>query len=246
VRASYIKLKSRRDEHLPRKFFHIISGTVAAFLFATAFDRNSAIAIVTVATLLLGFYDLLRLKYSYLNSLAMKLYAPLMREGEDTGPSAQFYYLLGMCFAIIFLPKTLAIQAILTLAWMDPVAAFVGLKWGRRSWNSVLGKVFVDTRAIPLDLGAKTVEGSFAGFFVASLAGVIAWTGPWAAVSLGGSLWWPAPGLVILYSFTGAFVAMIAEAWPTQWDDNANIPFWTGLLLWALTAALNTPLNFNN
>ncbi len=38
--------------------------------------------------------------------------------------------------------------------------------------------------------------------------------------------------------------AMVAEAWPSQWDDNANIPFWTGVFVWASALLLGIPFQY--
>jgi dolichol kinase len=46
-------------------------------------------------------------------------------------------------------------------------------------------------------------------------------------------------------SGVGALVAVISEAWPSQWDDNAKIPFWTGLIVWAAALLLGLPLLYN-
>jgi dolichol kinase len=241
-----ILVRSRSDEHLSRKFFHLLSGTVIAFLFTSVFTREQAILWMVCFTVLLVFADLLRLSIEGLNRAAFAVFGPLMRENELKGPSAQLYYLLGLSWAVVFLPRTLAIQSILTLAWMDPLAAIFGVRFGRRRWKDVFDRLWIDERQLPIDLGAKTVEGSFAGFLAAFLAGIVAWTGPWAAVPLGaGGLWWPSPTTVLLFSAVGGLVAMVAEAWPSQWDDNINIPFWTGLLLWALALLIAVPLPFN-
>lgn len=240
------QFKSRRDVHWQRKVFHCLMGTVIALLLAYAVDRKTAVIWTLTLGLGLGLFDLLRLSFKPLNQLIQKIFGPLMRESELTEPSAQLFYILGVLFSVLFLPKTLAIQAILTLAWMDPIAGLVGLKFGRHSWNAFLGSLFSDSRHLPIDLGAKTIEGSAAGFLVAVLAGVFAWTGPWAAVEQsGGPIIWPQPSTILIFSASGAVIAMVAEAWPSQWDDNANIPFWTGLGLWALAVLLGVPIVFH-
>jgi dolichol kinase len=175
--------------------------------------------------------------------LAVNVMGPLMREGEERGPSAQLFYILGLVWAIFALPKIIAVQAILTLAWMDPLAAVVGVRYGRRSWSSIFHRFFIDSKLVPLSLGAKTVEGSFAGFCGALLAGLVAWSLP--ALGLGGyAEAMPSAAVILGFSALGAVVAVIAEAWPSQWDDNISIPFWTGLLLWALSIIAGLPLQY--
>jgi len=91
---------------------------------------------------------------------------------------------------------------------------------------------------------SKTFEGSLAGFLAAFLAGVVAWTGPWAAVSQPNGLYWPPPLLIAGLSTLGGLAAVLAEALPSQWDDNATIPFWTGLAVWFAASVVGVPMNF--
>jgi dolichol kinase len=239
-------LKSRFDEHLSRKFFHVVSGTLVAYAFIYVLDRKTASFLIVVATVILAALDIARIRISLLNAWVLRVYGPLMRTEENDQPSAQLYYLLGLCWALIVLPKTLAVQAILTLAWMDPVAGAYGVRFGKTRWNSVFRFFIPEERQIPLSLGAKTVEGSAAGFVAAFLAGVLAWTGRWAAFPLEtGRLRWPTPTEILVMSGVGALVAVISEAWPSQWDDNAKIPFWTGLIVWAAALLMGLPLLYN-
>jgi len=239
------ELRTRFDDHLSRKFFHMTSGTLVAYLFLYVFERQQSVIVITTAGVVLMFFDIIRVRSKAVNALVMKFMGSLMRKNEETEPSAQVYYLLGLMWAILFLPKVIAVQAILTLAWMDPVAGAWGVRFGKTRWNSVFAFFLPKERQIPLSLGAKTFEGSAAGFFAALAAGVVAWTGRWAAYSMpDGSLRWPKPDEIILMSVVGGLIAVIAEAWPSQWDDNAKIPFWTGLVIWVLAQLVNIPLTY--
>jgi dolichol kinase len=238
---SRLKFKTRFDDHLSRKFFHMISGSIVALLFVFVFERPTAMIIVFVGSVILITLDFLRLRWGALNNLIFKIFGPLMREDESSNPSAQMFYVLGLSWSVIFLPKPIAVQAILTLAWMDPVAGIVGVRYGRSTWSSIFERLLINYKSVPRSLGAKTVEGSLAGFCAAFVAGVVAWTGPWVQMSSGESL---ATAQVVSLSAFGAFVAVVAEAWPSQWDDNANIPFWTGLLVWALMIVMQLPVVF--
>lgn len=230
------ELRKRSESHLSRKLFHILSGTAIMLLFVNTFTRIEAIVLMLAGGFLFAMVDLLRLKVASLNELALKWMGPLMREGEHKSVSAQLYYILGLTWCIAAPPKPVAVQAILTLAWMDPIAALFGVRFGRTPWNSVF--------RTSVSLGGKTVEGSFAGFLAAFLAGIVAWTGTWTAVPAEGRLWWPDPWIVLLMSSVGGLGALVAEAWPSQWDDNVNIPFWTSLVVWAAVAALGVPVNY--
>jgi dolichol kinase len=135
------------------------------------------------------------------------------------------------------LPKPVGVQAILTLAWLDPIAALFGVKFGRTPWSKIAPQASEIVRN-------KTFEGSLAGFLAAFLAGAIAWTGPWAAVPTANGLYWPPPMVIAGLSVFGGVSAVLAEALPSQWDDNATIPFWTGIAVWFAAAVIGVPMTF--
>ncbi len=237
--------KSRFDDHFSRKFFHMLSGTVLVYFYLEIFSRKQSVTYILVGTFLAVFFELLRVSWPRLNRLILSIFGPLMRENEAESPSALLFYILGLLWAFLVLPKILAVQAVLTLAWMDPIAGICGVRFGRKTWNRVFSGFVPEERRIPAALGAKTVEGSFAGFLASVFAGLVAWTGPWAQV-LGPDGIWAAPDLktVALFSLVGALIATIAEAWPSQWDDNAKIPFWTGTILFIMALLMGVPVGF--
>lgn len=237
-------LKSRFDDHLNRKIFHAFAGSTIAYLFVSEFSRIQSFLVVFALFMATMPFELARLVFPKVNQLVLRVWGPLMRENEINEPSAQVYYLLGLMFAILFLPRVLAIQSILILAWMDPVAGLVGVRFGKRSWSDVLSIFLVDGRKMPIDFGGKTIEGSFAGFCAAFAAGTVAWTGPWAMYATESGKVWPSASIIFTFSFVGAFVAVIAEAWPSQWDDNAKIPFWCGITLYAISSIWGLPLSY--
>lgn len=236
---------TRFDRHIQRRFYHFFMGTVLTILFAYVWTRREAqvLAVTLVGALLI--LEVIRLKVQAVNRFAFRLFGPIMRESEKEGPSAQLHYGLGICFCVLFLPKPIVIQSVLTLAWMDPVAAIFGMKFGKKTWSKFFEPIFFYEEKIPETWAHKTIVGSLMGFLAAFLAGILAWTGPWASVPLAsGGLFWPSPQTILVMSAVGGLTAMMAEAWPSQWDDNINVPMWTGLVLWALTFALMIPVSF--
>jgi dolichol kinase len=226
-------LHSRLDIHLKRKAFHVISGTLVGIFVLQHPARSVSMAIALSALAILGSLDWLRLKVSSLNKFLLKYFGSLMREEEKEHLTAQFYYLLGLAFVVFLMPRVITLQAIWTLAWMDPVAGFVGLKFGKNKWLSFFGKAFPLLKQLPPSVGSKTIEGSMAGFFAAWLAGIISW---WL---VGGA----DVGSMMIISAVGALCAVLAEAWPSQWDDNIGIPVWTSIGVWAAVKLLGQSLN---
>ena len=246
------KSNSEIIQQLPRAFFHLVSGTVAVGLFVFLFDRKSAIIAVSMLTFVLVGFELSRFVFPKLNSFLMNIFSKLIRPREKNELSGQMFYALGMFWAFVFLPKVLAVQSILILAWMDPVAGIVGSKWGRVEWVQVFEK-FWNQGLTEIELkivGKKTLEGSFSGFLVALGAGVVSWNflGSDLLNPIGGNgplAGWSTTSVGWLFSSIGAFVAMLSEAWPSQWDDNANIPFWVGAILWITALSLGVPLTWS-
>lgn len=237
-------LRSRFDDHLSRKLFHAFSGSVIAYAFVSVLSRHQAFGILLALFVLSLPLELGRLISPKLNAFVMKVWGPIMRQNEIKEPSAQLYYFLGLLFAVLFLPKVLAIQSILILAWMDPVAGLVGVRYGKHTWSDLFSAFLVDGRKMPVDFGGKTLEGSFAGFCAAFAAGTVAWTGPWAMYMTEAGKVWPPVSVIFSFSVVGGIVAVIAEAWPSQWDDNAKIPFWCGLALYAMSTIWGLPLSY--
>lgn len=152
-----------------------------------------------------------------------------------------------MLWLALFFSKPIVVHTLLVLAWMDPIAGFFGLRFGKTPWR----RAIPDRMEIPnaaIVLRNKTIEGSFAGFIVAFLAGIVAWTGRWASVPVEktglNTTFWPSPLQVLIISGVAAIVAVVAEAWPAQWDDNIMIPFWASLATWAVVQILGIPTVF--
>ena len=238
-----IVLRNRNESHLSRKIFHIFNGTLLFALYAWVFSEYWSIALFTGATFVLITLDYLRLRYPNLNRWSAQYLGAIMRENESLEMSAQTHFVLGVLFAICFFPKPVAIQMILTLAWMDPAAGIVGVNYGRRTWNSLFSDFFLEFPKIPRALGAKTIEGSLAGLVAALAAGVVAWFGPWAEMAVGeGVFVHPETWQKVVLCVSGSVAAIIAEVWPTQWDDNAIVPFWTGLVVLATAVIIGAPV----
>src|SRR4051812_14373639 len=100
-----VRLKSRFDDHISRKVFHIASGTLIAYLFAYFVPRPWAVGLFALAGGVFAFFELLRLRIPPLNAWLVKNFGFLMREEERQKPTASLYYVLGLGWALFFLPK---------------------------------------------------------------------------------------------------------------------------------------------
>lgn len=248
IRGAQVKLDSKTQ--IFRGLFHLASGTVAVVCFLTLFDTRTSASWVILGILgVLGFFELLRLRVPTLNDFFLGIYSRVLKPDEKSELSGQFFYCLGLVWAFVFLPKVLAVQAVLILAWTDPLAGISGARWGKLKWVDVfqrfwsLGLTDIEKKIV----GSKTVLGSFVGFFAAFFLGLLCWwywVPPFEGL-IGGQgplANWNLDQVGLLFAFLGAWIAMVAEAWPSQWDDNINIPFWVGSTLWVVSLFLGIPL----
>ena len=236
------RFPTRKDDHLGRKLYHMLSGTLAAYVFLHFLDRKSAIILMFVILVLALTTDIARLKIRKLNLLAHKVMGGVMRKEESKNLSAQTFFVLGLFWLALGFPRAIAVHSVLILAWMDPVAGFFGLRFGKTAWREAIPHQ-IEIPGAEITLRQKTIEGSFAGFIVAFLAGIVAWTGRWASVPGAATegTFWPSPIQVLILATVGALASVIAEAWPSQWDDNIMIPFWTSIIIWSTTQVLGIP-----
>lgn len=239
------RFPTRKDDHLGRKFYHMLSGTVCAFLFLHVFERKESIIIVATFSVIALTVDILRLRIHRLNKLVHKLWGGVMRQEETKNLSAQSFYVMGMLWLAALFPKPVVVHSLLILAWMDPIAGFFGLRFGKTPWRVAIPQG-VEIPGAEMVLRQKTIEGSFAGFIAAFLAGIVAWTGRWASVPgmENSGTFWASPIQVLILSSVAALTSVAAEAWPSQWDDNIMIPFWTSISLWATIQILGIPTVF--
>lgn len=235
------RFPTRKDDHIGRKIYHMLAGCIGAYIFLHFVDRKGAIIIMTVLTVVMLLGDILRLKVHGLNKFVHKFWGGVMRKEETKNISAQSFYILGMLWLVIAFPKPIVVHSLLVLAWMDPIAGFFGLRFGKTPWRAAIPSQ-IGLSGAETVLRQKTIEGSFAGFIAAFLAGIVAWTGRWASVpGLEVGTFWPSPLQVLILSSVGALTSVASEAWPSQWDDNIMIPFWTSLSLWATIQVMGIP-----
>jgi len=139
----------------------------------------------------------------------------LVRAEEQVREAAMTPFAIAVLLTILTVPKIAALVAIYTLAIADPLAAIVGIRFGRRRIAQ-----------------KRTIEGSLA-FFVATVAiaaPVLRW-GTGAAQLTAAEA-----------SATIGIVAAGCELLPLRIDDNLTIPVVVGFATWAITAFFGIPL----
>jgi dolichol kinase len=211
-----IRSVKRESIHWKRKVFHVIGiGTVGAAYLLTQTTGLQAFAIMLPIAVLFVFMDALRFWVPSLNKKVKKDFGPLMRDYELDGLSGSSWFFFSGLIALVAFPKLAAGMGIVFLAIGDPLASFVGVRWGR----------------IKLP-GKKSLEGSLALATLCSLVGTV------ILVGLGGLTL----GTAVLVAVLSGIAAAFAEWLPIKKvDDNFTMPLVTGavasLLLLAVGAA---------
>lgn len=141
-------LKKRSDLHLARKFWHMIPGLIISLIiFFEPINLFLFTLILGVSGLMVGFFEILRLRNDQVNLLAIKTAKIVMRKEELREISGTPYYLLSSFIVLLFFPKEIAILSILYLAIGDPIASIFGIKFGKDSYRFKNGKSVVGTIA---------------------------------------------------------------------------------------------------
>jgi dolichol kinase len=207
---------TRRDLQLGRRLFHLVNGVATATAYALFFSHEQVVQIFAVIACLVYIVD--RVRIAYPETVARR--APwvnrsFVRAEEQVREAGMTPFAIAVLLTILAVPKLAALVAIYTLAIADPLAAVVGIRFGRRR--------IADDRSL---------EGSLAffGAAVAIAALVLRWgTG--------------APGLTI--TGASAIIGIAAagcELLPLRIDDNLTIPIFVGFATWAITALFGVPL----
>ena len=216
--------------NIKRKIFHFIGIIIPIIFFYQVFDICSAncfmdhtrsmlfygLSLISFALLL---FDVLRLRYQSLQTFFIRLAKPLLKNQEYNKMHSSIPYMFGNTILVGFFPREIAILSMLFLLIGDPMAAFIGSKYGR----------------IQICNG-RTLEGSIAGATAGILFGFIfmilitifskssipLWSNN--EINLG----------ICLIVLTGACTAFLLEAISTRGillDDNFLIPVGSALVM---------------
>ena len=207
-------LTTRNDLQLGRRFVHILSGGIGATAYGLFFSHSQAIAITGAAASITYVLEQVRLRYPELSQKLDWLILRFIRSEERRRESAVIPYVMGALLTIITFPKTIALIAVYTLAFADPLAAIVGITCGKNRM-----------------MKGKTIEGSLTFFFVALLCTVsVLWVS--TDVSRAEIL-----GVSLVIAFLGTVFEMI----PLKLDDNLTIPLVVGGISWMICTWAGIP-----
>lgn len=197
-------LAHRSDLHLARKAFHLSGAIVllTPYLFFGFTKENMAAVLGTVLALVMGI-EYARARWEWVNSAAVKVMGPVMRDTEVNQLTGIPFYMASCLFAYLIFPRHIAVLSILYLAFGDPSSSFFGVLYGRN-------KIFPN----------KSLQGTLGGFLI-------------CAVVTGVYLFWQGfeRDKILVISLLGGFAGSVAELLPLNVDDNFAIPVVSGALM---------------
>lgn len=206
---------TRFDFQPGRRLFHFTVGVTIATAYALLFTRSQVIHLFGIVACVVYVLDRVRMHYPELMGRLPTINRGFFRAEEQMREAAATPFAIATLLTILTFPKTVALLAIYTLAIADPLAAVVGIRFGKHQL-----------------VGRKTLEGSLA-FLVATLSVSVAVLG-WATdVPLGTRL---------EASFLVAALGTALETLPVRLDDNLTIPLGVAAVAWVVCAIFGIPV----
>ena len=201
-----MELKVRTDLHLSRKVYHALGICFMAGLMAVTPTRD-ALFYLTLVSLAVIPFDILRLKRPDLNTRIVRLFKVVMRVEEVKTISGFSFLLIGALSVTLLFPKPVAVLSIFLLAFGDPASATFGVLFGKdRLW------------------GRKSLQGSLGCFTVCTIVCAVFFLANNLMVER-----------IVLVSILGGVIGALSElAQFRKLDDNLTFPLFAGAGLYCL------------
>ena len=200
------EFKNRSDVHWARKIWHIVT-VFGMFLVYYFTPYSVSMSILLIASAILIPFDFFRLKYPKVNDVALIFMGPLMRNSEVKGAAGTTYLLAGVTIIAVLFSKPIVGLSLLFLAFADPLASFVGIRYGK---DKIMGN--------------KSIQGFLMAFAVCFVLTFLFLAGYELLLSR---------RLVIsaLCGLVGALAELIPIA---KLDDNLTMPIMSAIGTWAV------------
>eukprot|EP00741_Cyanophora_paradoxa_P012908 tig00020629_g12464.t1 len=211
-------LPLRTDFHARRKLFHSLGGVLLASVFVLFLNKWVALAALVPSWIVLVTVETLRIRNpnGALQRGFMKVMGPVMRRHETNSYTPGVFYMAGVLTTIALYSRTVALLAMLFLAFGDPLASAVGIMQAR-----MFGDSFVRFR------NGKSPLGALAN---AAICTITAWCVLGAGLDPKQGLPGATVPLVSLAAGAagGATEFLSGVGGPIFFDDNFMIPVVTG------------------
>lgn len=188
-------LKNRSDLHVARKIWHI-TAVFIMFLVWQFTPYWFSMTCLVIGWLIFVPADVFRQKNPNMNRALLGIFRPIMRTNELNRLAGTTYLLTGALVITLLFNKGVVGLSLLFLAFADPIASYVGIKYGK-------DKIF----------GHKSVQGFIAAFVVCAVA---------CYVFL---FFHQVPEFALIVSLLAGLAGALAELVPVaKLDDNFTMP----------------------
>jgi len=150
----YVHLKNRQDLHLARKIWHVCGVSLMAIIY-TYFGKQTSFHILLPLVAIIVPLDFYRQRSPKLNAFVLKSLGWVMRKNEYKSISGTSYLFVGGLVLLVF-PQHIVILTLLFLAFADPLASYVGIRYGK---DRIVGN--------------KTLQGTTTAFIVCGIISAI-------------------------------------------------------------------------
>lgn len=203
------QLASRDDLHMARKIWHLTAGGAALSLYFYSNLSVQQIIIIAFAIAAVALVvDLLRLRVAKFNRWYVANMGIILRKSEVKGFSGLPFFASGCGLSLLLFPEELAVLSIIFLVFADPIASYVGIRYGTQKISH-----------------NKSLEGSLAAFITCFVCALFY------------GLHFQEKSLnFIVFCILAGVVGSLSEM-ASEWiDDNFSIPVLSGLGLTGLNA----------
>jgi len=192
-----------------RRWFHLITiGTLALIYGLSGLTSQTILFPLGITSLFVIGFDLLRLHISRLNWLVQNSFEFILRKHEFHSLSGTSWFLIAAMICIIIFPKPAVTLGFLYLAFGDPIASYVGIRWGNKG------------------VGNKTWIGSLGFFVICTVIGF--------PCMLAFATW----KIALAIAAIPALISAIVERNLKEMDDNLAIPITASGLIALMMAIL--------
>lgn len=161
-----------------RRLFHAVNGLIVVGVILVL-DPSWVLSVALLAGIVVVLFlvDGARFAFPPLNRLFFRVLRPFASPREARGVASSTWYMLGILLAVAFFPREIAIPAILVLALADPLASYLGYRFGKRRFGSgsVLGTAVFFAAAVAILVPLSGMVPALITAVVVSLLEPIPW-----------------------------------------------------------------------
>ena len=200
-------LSTRHNLQIMRRLFHMFNGFAIATLYLISFDHSQMVHFLGTLACILYVVEQVRLNYPETAAKLLPFTRFIIRAEEQLKESAMVPYAMAVLLTIVAFPKHIALVGIYSLAFADPLAAIIGIRFGKHKISPT-----------------RSVEGTLTFFLCITLISLLILTGYNGHFDI----------MILFISVLVGGICAAADTIPLKLDDNLTIPLFTSALLWAV------------